>query len=344
MAYAESASGAAEGWRTNRSGAGAIHFAPHAERTLEMGDGMQRRKIGSLDVSVVGIGCNNFGWRIDAGETKAVVDAAIDAGIDFFDTADLYGAGLSEEFLGRALGSRRGDVIVATKFGHPGNEHLRGARPETVRQAAEDSLRRLGTDYIDLYQIHKPDPEVPIAETLGAMDELVRAGKVREIGCSNFGAEQLREAEAAARGARFVSVQNEYSLLQREPEADVLPECERLGLAFLPYFPLASGLLTGKYRKGQPAPEGARLSDPQWEQRMEADRRLDQVEALIAFAESRGHTVLELAFAWLLARPAVASVIAGATRPAQVHANAATAGWQLGEADLAELDRVLAAE
>ena len=307
-----------------------------------MGDGMEQRRIGSLEVSAVGIGCNNFGWRTDADGAVAVVDAAIDAGINFFDTADLYGAGKSEEFLGRALGPRRSQVIIATKFGHPGNEHLRGGRPETVRQAAEDSLRRLGTDYIDLYQMHRPDAEVPIAETLGALDELVRAGKVREIGSSNFSAEQIREAEAAARGARFVSVQNDYSLLQREPEAAVLPECERLGLAFLPFFPLASGLLTGKYRKGQPAPEGARLSDPRWEERMRADQRMDQVEALIAFAESRGHTVLELAFAWLLARPAVASVIAGATKPAQVHANAAAAGWSLTPADLAEIDRVLA--
>lgn len=302
---------------------------------------MQKRRIGALEVPIVGIGCNNFGWRIDAEATAAVVDGALDAGIDFFDTADLYGAGKSEEFLGRALGPRRSQVIIATKFGHPGNEQLRGGRPETVRRAAEESLRRLGTDYIDLYQMHRPDPEVPVAETLGALDELVRAGKVREIGASNFSAAQLREAEDAARGARFVSVQNDYSLLQREPESEVLPECERLGLAFLPFFPLASGLLTGKYRKGQPAPEGARLADPQWEERMRADERLDQVEALIAFAESRGHTVLELAFAWLLARPAVASVIAGATKPAQVHANAAAAGWALTAADLAEIDRVL---
>jgi aryl-alcohol dehydrogenase-like predicted oxidoreductase len=303
---------------------------------------MQKRRIGSLEVSAVGIGCNNFGWRIDADETVAVVDAALDAGINFFDTADVYGGGgTSEEFLGHALGARRPDVIIATKFGHPGNGQLRGGRPETVRKAAEDSLRRLGTDYIDLYQMHRPDPEVPIAETLGALDELVRAGKVREIGSSNVSAEQIREAEAAARGARFVSVQNDYSLLEREPEAAVLPECERVGMAFLPFFPLASGLLTGKYRKGQPLPEGARLSDPRWEERMKADQRLDRVEALIAFAESRGHTLLELAFAWLLARPVVASVIAGATKPAQVHANAAAAGWALTADDLAEIDRIL---
>ncbi|HEX6041496.1 aldo/keto reductase [Longimicrobium sp.] len=302
---------------------------------------MERRRIGSLEVSAVGIGCNNFGWRIDAEQTAAVVNAALDAGINFFDTADVYGGGQSEVFLGRALGSRRADVIIATKFGHPGNETLRGGRPETVRKAAEESLRRLGTDYIDLYQMHRPDPDVPIAETLGALDALVQAGKVREIGSSNFGAGQIRDAEDAAPGARFVSVQNEYSLLQRAPEVDVLEECERLGQAFLPFFPLASGLLTGKYRKGQPLPEGARLADPQWEARMRADERLDAVERLIAFAESRGHTVLELSFAWLLARPVVASVIAGATKPAQVHANAAAAGWSLTADDMAEIDRVL---
>ena len=302
---------------------------------------MQRRRIGSLEVSAVGRGCNNFGWRIGADETAAVVDAALDAGIDFFDTADVYGAGTSEELLGRALGPRRAQVVIATKFGHPGNDRLRGGHPRVVRQAAEDSLRRLGTDYIDLYQLHRPDADVPVADTLGALDELVRAGKVREIGCSNVSAAQLREAHAAAPGARFASVQNDYSLLQREPEAEVLPECERLGLAFLPFFPLASGLLTGKYRQGQPIPHGTRLSDPTWEERMQADERLGTVEALIAFAEGRGHTVLELAFAWLLARPAVASVIAGATRPAQVHANAAAVSWTLTDADLAEIDRVL---
>ena len=303
---------------------------------------MQKRRIGSLEVSAGGIGCNNFGWRIDADETVAVVDAAIDAGINFFDTADVYGdGGKSEEFLGRALGSRRSDVIIATKFGHPGNEQLRGGHPDTVRRAAEASLRRLGTDYIDLYQMHRPDPEVDVAETLGALDDLVREGKVREIGSSNVSAEQIREAESAARGARFASVQNDYSLLQREPEADVLPECERLGIAFLPFFPLASGLLTGKYRMGQPLPTGARLSDPAWEERMKADERLGRVEALIALAEGRGHTILELAFAWLLARPVVASVIAGATKPAQVHANAAATGWTLTPDDMAEIDRVL---
>jgi aryl-alcohol dehydrogenase-like predicted oxidoreductase len=220
----------------------------------------------------------------------------------------------------------------------------RGASPEYIRLAVEASLRRLGTDYIDLYQLHKPDPDVPIAETLGALDELVKAGKVREIGCSNFSAEQIREAEAAVQpgAARFISVQNEYSLLHREPEQGVLAECERLGLAFIPYFPLMRGLLTGKYRLGQPAPEGTRITAWSKTEEFLTERNLTIVENLIRFAESHGHTILELAFSWLLARPVVASVIAGAMRPEQVHANVAAAGWQLSEEDLAEVEKVLA--
>lgn len=305
---------------------------------------MQKRKIGSLEVSVVGLGCNNFGTRIDEAATVEVVGAALDAGIDFFDTADVYGRGKSEEYLGRALGGRRGAVVIATKFGSTMDEQRRGARPEYVRRAAEDSLRRLGTDYIDLYQIHRPDPEVPIADTLGALDELVRAGEVREIGCSNFSADQLREAEAAARGgARFASVQNEYSLLHRHPEPETLPECERQGLAFLPYFPLASGLLTGKYRRGREAPQGTRITEGGWRSDVLTDENLERVEGLVAFAEGRGHTLLELAFSWLLARPSVASVIAGATSPAQVRGNAAAVGWRLTGAELAEVDATVPA-
>lgn len=301
---------------------------------------METRRIGSLEVTVVGLGCNNFGGRIDEEATARVVQATLEAGINFFDTADIYGATKSEEFLGRALGSRRDEVIIATKFGIKLNEERQGgASPEYIRQAAEDSLRRLGTDRIDLYQLHTPDPKVPIADTLGALNELVQAGKVREIGCSNFSVEQLQEAEAAAKGgARFVSVQNEYSLLHREPEKGVLAECERLGQGFLPYFPLASGLLTGKYRQGQPPPEGARLSNGG---RFLSEENLRQVEALRAFVEAKGHTLLELAISWLLTRPAVASVIAGATRPEQVHANVAAANWQLSTEDLAEIDRIL---
>ena len=303
---------------------------------------MDTRRIGSLEVSVVGLGCNNFGRRLDSGATSAVVDAALDEGINFFDTADVYGGTKSEEFLGRALGRRRDEVVLATKFGAQLDEQRKGASPEYVGQAVEDSLRRLRTDRIDLYQLHRPDPEVPIEDTLGALDELVRAGKVREIGCSNFSAEQLREAERATRdgGARFVSVQNEYSVLHREPERDVLPECERLGIAFIPYFPLVSGLLTGKYRQGQPAPEGSRLQSRRGDSLL-TDRNLAVVEELIEFSESRGHTILELAFSWLLTRPAVVSVIAGATSSEQARSNAAAAGWRLTDEELAETDSIV---
>jgi aryl-alcohol dehydrogenase-like predicted oxidoreductase len=308
---------------------------------------MDRRRIGSLDVSVVGLGCNNFGWRLNAGATERVVHDALEAGIDFFDTADIYGTGQSEEYLGRALGRKRSQVVLASKFGMKMDEHRKGAKPEYVRQALDDSLRRLGTDTVDLYQLHQPDPDVPIADTLAVLDEAVKAGKVREIGCSNFSAEQLREAEAATRSgaARFVSVQNEYSLFHREPERGVLAECERQGIAFIPYFPLASGLLTGKYRKGQPLPKGTRIKPGQGRfAALLSDDSLDRVERLVAFAESRGRTLLELAFAWLLARPVVASVIAGATSPQQVRANAGAAGWQLTAEDLAEIDRIVPAE
>ena len=302
---------------------------------------MEKRKIGSLDVSVVGLGCNNFGWRIDADASANVVHAALDAGINFFDTADMYGGTKSEEFLGRALGRRRGQAIIATKFGMKIDDQRKGARPEYVRRAAEDSLRRLGTDRIDLYQLHTPDPDVPITDTLGALDELVRAGKVREIGCSNFSAEQLRAAQTATRGgARFVSVQNEYSLLHREPEQAVLPECERMKIAFLPYFPLASGLLTGKYRKGQPAPEGSRIGGGGYFAGMLSDKNLDAVESLLAVAESRGRSLLDLAMSWLIMRPSVSSVIAGATTPAQVRANAASVAWRLSDAQLADIDAI----
>src|SRR5689334_1432466 len=215
---------------------------------------MENRNIGALRVSLVGLGCNNFGARLDAHGTAQVVEAALAAGINFFDTADIYGKGKSEEYLGRALGARRKMVVVATKFGMAMDEQRRGAKPAYVRQALEDSLRRLGSDYIDLYQLHEPDPSTPIADTLGTLDELVKEGKAREIGCSNFSAEQIREALMVTHPgyARFESVQNEYSLLHRESQAEVLQECERKGLTFLPYFPLSSGLLTGKYRKGQP--------------------------------------------------------------------------------------------
>lgn len=307
---------------------------------------METRKMGALEASVVGLGCNNFGWRLDAGATKTVVDAALDAGITFFDTAEIYGNGLSEEYLGRALGARRSQVVIATKFGArrdapPG----KGARPEAIRAAVEGSLQRLGTDRIDLYQLHVPDPETPIADTLGALDELVRAGKVREIGCSNFSAAQLREAAAGVKpgAARFVSVQNEYNVLHREPEPEVIPEMQRTHLALLPYFPLASGLLTGKYRPGQVAPAGSRLSEGGLADRFRTEANVARVEALHRFVESRGHTLLELAFSWLVARPTVASVIAGATSAEQVRANVAAAGWRLTAEDLAQVDALIRA-
>jgi aryl-alcohol dehydrogenase-like predicted oxidoreductase len=302
---------------------------------------VEHRPIGSLRVSVVGLGCNNFGMRIDDAATGRVVSAALDAGINFFDTADIYGSTKSEEFLGRALAGRRHQAIVATKFGMAVDEQRKGARPEYVHRAAEDSLKRLRTDYIDLYQLHQPDPQVPIADTLGALDQLVQAGKVKEIGCSNFSEAQLDEAARAitSGAAGFVSVQNEYSLLHREPERSVLPACERLGLAFLPYFPLASGLLTGKYEPGKAAPKDSRLS-LSWTSRFTTDRNVRVAESLKAFAAARGHTLLDLAMSWLATRPRVASVIAGATTPEQVQANAVAVNWPLTRADVADVDRL----
>jgi len=305
---------------------------------------VETRRIGTLEVSVIGLGCNNFGWKIDERATRDVIDASIASGINFFDTADTYGKTKSEEFLGRALDGRRASVIVATKFGKPVDATRTGARPEYVHQACNDSLRRLRTDYIDLYQLHAPDPTVPIADTLGALDELVKAGKVREIGCSNFSAAQLREADEASRRrhlARFVSVQNHYNMLVRDDETEAIPECERLGLAYLPYFPLESGLLTGKYRLGKSAPAGTRIAEGGWLASKFTEDNLAIIERLITFAESSHHTLLELAFSWLLARDPVASVIAGATKPEQVHANVAAAtAWQLSAEELAAVDRI----
>jgi aryl-alcohol dehydrogenase-like predicted oxidoreductase len=305
---------------------------------------MPIRQIGSLDVSLVGLGCNNFGGRTNESHSTEVVRAALDGGINFFDTADIYGGTRSEEILGAALGRDRVDVIVATKFGMTLSPERTGAAPKYVKSALEDSLRRLGTDYVDLYQLHRPDQATPIADTLAALAELVKAGKVREIGCSNFSAAQLREAEAAAaEGApRFVSVQNQYSLLEREPELEVLAECERLGTAFIPYSPLANGLLSGKYRRGEPPPPGTRLAG------MPADRRqtllagptMDVVEELEDFARQHGYSLLDLAIAWLAAKAVVASVIAGATRPEQVHANVSAADWVLTEEELQAVDRI----
>jgi len=303
---------------------------------------MQTRKVGSLQVSVVGLGCNNFGWRIDAEASAKVIDTAIESGVTFFETADRYGKGQSEDFLGRALGKRRDQIILATKFGMEMEKGQQGASPKYVLEAVDASLRRLRTDRIDLYQLHQPDPKTPITDTLGALDELVRAGKAREIGCSNFSVAQIREATDASQGrAQFVSVQNEFSLFHREPETNgVLPECERRRLAFLPYFPLASGLLTGKYREGKKLPEGSRAADG-WGPKVFTEQNLAIVELLIEFAESKGHTILELAFSWLLSHKPVASIIAGARKPEQVRANAKAADWQLAADDLAQIDAIM---
>ena len=303
---------------------------------------MQTCRIGSLEVSVAGLGCNNFGWRIDEAGTASVVDAALDSGMNFFDTADIYGRGESEEFLGRTLASRRNRVVLATKFGMSVGKDRQGGKPEYIRLAIEDSLRRLRTDRIDLYQLHQPDPSTPISDTLGTLDDLVKAGKVREIGCSNFSADQIQEAEEAVRpgAARFLSVQNHYSMLHRDPENGVLQECERRGIAFIPYFPLANGLLTGKYRRGQAPPRDSRATAG-FGPKVFTEENLELVERLIDFAASRGHSLLELAFGWLLARRPVASVIAGARTPEQVRANAEAVSWTVSSEDMAEIDRLL---
>ena len=303
---------------------------------------METRPIGRLSVSIVGIGCNNFGGRIDAAATQAVVDAAIEEGINFFDTADVYGGVKSEELLGKALGSRRDDVIIATKYGMgDGTKLPAGASAASVATAVEGSLRRLGTDRIDLYQLHAPDDKTPIDETLEAMDRLVRDGKVLEIGCSNFDGARLNDAESAAEKhgtARFVSVQNELSLLRRRHEGDLLAAAERHDLAILPYFPLASGMLTGKYHRGEAPPAGTRLANLSTDDRAFSDKRFDMIEALDAYARERGHTLLELAMSWLASLPNLASVIAGATKPEQVRANAAAVAWKLTADERAEIE------
>jgi len=309
---------------------------------------MEYRNLGNsgLRVSLVGIGCNNFGARMDADAVQRVVDAALDHGINLFDTANTYGQGQSEELLGKALGRRRHEVVIATKFGNPLGEGVynSGASRKYIVKACEDSLRRLGTDYIDLYQVHNPDPRTPIEETLRALDDLVRDGKVRYIGHSNFAGWQAVEAHYVAERhnlERFISAQNEYSLLNRRIERELVPACEKYGLGILPYFPLASGLLTGKYRRGEPPPEGTRLAKMQpMAQRLLTDRNWDIVEKLQSFAESRGHTLLELAFGWLATKPYISSVIAGATSPEQVAANVAAASWRLTPEEMAEVDEI----
>jgi aryl-alcohol dehydrogenase-like predicted oxidoreductase len=296
------------------------------------------------EVSVIGLGCNNFGRRVDLDGTRAVVDAALEAGITFFDTSNTYGSphGRSEEFLGEVLQGRRDRVVLATKFGMDMGDGLgpRGSR-DYILQAVEASLRRLRTEVIDYYWYHQPDGVTPIAETLEALDGLVRAGTVRAICASNFSAQQIEEADAVARErgfARFTSIQNQYSLLDRDPEREVLPTCERLGLGFVPFFPLASGLLTGKYRRGEAAPAGTRLAD---RAQVATDAQFDVVEAVARFAADRGISMTDVAIGALLARTPVSTVIAGATKPEQVLVNVAAARWAPSDSDLTELEELL---
>ncbi len=297
-------------------------------------------------VSVVGVGTNNFGSRLDRQGAERVVHAALDQGINLFDTADIYGGGESERFLGQALRGRRDEAVVATKFGmrmagvEPA-EH-RGA-PAYVRLAVEGSLERLQLEVIDLYQMHEPDPTTPVEETLGALHDLVQAGKVRWIGVSNYAAWQVVDAQWTARSLQLteiVSAQDEYSLLNRKVESQLIPAIEHMGIGLLPYFPLASGLLTGKYRRGQAAPAGSRLSGGRHAGKLQDQAQFDVIEALERFAGEHGISLLELAMGSLLARPVVSSVIAGAMSPEQVAANVAAASWTATEADWRELDRI----
>ena len=309
---------------------------------------MKYRRLGSsgLVVSAVGLGCNQFGRKVDADGARAVVEAALDQGINFFDTADHYGRpyGTSEEYLGQALKGRRDDVVIATKFGLEAGIPDRGARGgrRYVIRAVEASLRRLGTDYIDLYQMHEPDPATPIAETLAALDDLVRAGKVRYLGNSNFAAWQVADAAWTARSDHltpFVSAQNRYNLLTRDAEQELVPACQRFGLGLLPFYPLASGLLTGKYRRGAAAPPNTRLAQADYAQRLDT-APWDRLEALEDFAKARGRRLLDVAIGGLAAKPAVASVIAGATSPDQVASNVAAGEWEPTPEDLADLARI----
>ncbi len=305
---------------------------------------MHYRQLGrsGLQVSTVGLGCNNFGGRIDLDASRRVIDAAIDAGINLFDTADTYGnRGGSETIIGQSIGTRRDQVVLATKWGSDmgvGSGFALGSR-RYIRMAVEASLRRLQTDYIDLYQLHKPDPLTPVSETLAALDELVHEGKIRYVGSSNFAAWQVADAEWTARGLgveRFISAQNHYSLLERDAEKELLGACEHFGVGVLPFFPLANGLLTGKYRRDQAMPEGTRLAG-----RPIDEGTYDRLETLEGFAKERGHALVDLAFAGLLARPAVSSVIAGATRPQQVATNVSAGDWVLEPDDVTTLDEIL---
>ncbi len=312
---------------------------------------MELRNLGrsGLRVSLVGLGCNNFGMRLDANQTADVVNAALDAGITLFDTADMYGnRGDSERFLGKALGAKRSEIVLASKFGMAmDDEGVKiGAARRYIMQAVEDSLSRLGTDWIDLYQLHQFDPLTPIDETLRALDDLIRDGKVRYVGSSNLPAWRSTEAEFIARELgtnKFISCQEEWNVLNRAIEQDVVPMMETYGLGMLPYFPLASGLLTGKYKKDS-MPEGARLTDmPRFANRgYVTEANFAKVERLENFANQRGHSVLELAFSWLAAQKVTGSVIAGATKPEQIKSNVSAANWKMTAEELAEIDELLA--
>jgi aryl-alcohol dehydrogenase-like predicted oxidoreductase len=301
---------------------------------------MDTRRLGTsaTEVSVIGLGCNNFGMKLDRDDSTAVVRAALDAGITHFDTAEMYGGGKSEEFLGAALGTRRDDAVIATKFLPRAKDdpYEPGALERRIREGIETSLRRLGTDRIDLYYQHYPDADAPLDEVLGTMQSLVDEGKVVALGSSNVDADLVR-----AMGPRVSATQIEWNLLSRDVEASVVPAARETGVSVVPYFPLASGLLTGKYRRGEAFPAGSRLDTMPYFASVATDENLERVERLIAFAEAQGHTILELAVAWLLANDAVASVICGATSPEQVRTNAAAAEWTLGPDDLAEVERRL---
>jgi len=309
---------------------------------------MEMRNLGrsGLRVSAVGIGCNNFGQRADLEKTKEVVHAALDAGINFFDTADIYSFGQSEEYLGEVLGPKRNEIVLASKFGmaFAQGDDWKGGSRRYVMKAVEASLRRLKTDHIDLYQLHQVDPLTPIEETLRALDDLVRQGKVRYIGCSNLPAWQMVEAQWTSKHlniAAFASTQNEYSLLEREFDKELHPAAQAYGLGILPFYPLAGGLLTGKVRRDAPPKPGTRLTLVQrYAEKVLNDRNMDKVEKLIAFAAARGHTVLELAMSWLAGRANVSSVIAGAMSAEQVKQNAVSIGWKLTAEELAEIDRI----
>jgi len=310
---------------------------------------MKYRHLGAsgLEVSEVGIGTNNFGGRLDTAQSAAVVHSALDAGINLFDTANMYSHGVSEEFLGKALKGRREEAVVATKFGMLWEEgpHGKGGSRKHIIDQLDGSLKRLGTDYVDLYQIHREDPDTPIDETLGALTDVIKAGKVRYIGCSNYDAWRMADAMWTSERyglARFISAQPEYSMLVRDIESEVLPACESYGLGILPYFPLAHGFLTGKYKRGEPIPEGTRLAlTPNAQGKRLTDDNFDALDKLESFVRARGKNLVDLAFAWLLANGAVSSVIAGASNPEQVKQNASTVEWELSSDEMDELDDIL---